>query len=112
MLTTYATISDLRITQTKVWIELKVLGKYFPVNHEFDTALWRDYSKVAFILDITRVKKLGDIKNKGVRVIVTEAINDSLIAIGDPLKNRFIDLQGDEFPVSERRINWRYRKKA
>lgn len=113
MITANATITDVRIDQTKIWIELKVEGKYFPVHHQFDVSYMDAYSKIAFILDITNVKSINDLTGKFVRVIDTENSHNSLIAIGHPEKNRFIDLhKEDDFPVREWRIYWRYRRKV
>lgn len=112
MITAYATISDVRVDRTKVWIELKVDGKYFPVHHQFNTAYLCDYSKIAFLLKTAKVKSVSALTGKTVRVVDNEKSHNSLIAIGHPKRNRFIDLiKQDDFPVMGWRIYLRHRKK-
>ena len=130
MITTNATITDVRFDGKKLWIELRVDGKYFPVHHEFDLRYIGDYYKVSSIFGFTDLKnfetsffdfsvsvryilaEFNSLKGKTVRVIDTEESHHSLIAIGHPKKNRFIDLHKvDDFTVWEQIIYWRYRKK-
>ena len=112
MITANATITDVRFNERKLWIEFRVEGKYFPLHHEFNVGYLGDYYKVAAILDFTDSANFNNLKGKTVRVIDTEESHDSLIAIGHPKRNRFIDLHKvDDFTVWEKIIYWRYRKK-
>ena len=62
-----------------------------------------------FLIERTKAKDIKDLIGKNIRVVDTEAIRDSLVAIGDNSKNKFVDLYGSEFPVRERKIYRKYR---
>lgn len=109
MITANAIITDVIADTSKVWIQFEVEGKYFPTHYEFNTSLLNDITRLMFLIERTKAKDIKDLIGKNIRVIDTEATRDSLIAVGDSSKNKFVDLYGSEFPVRERRIYRRYR---
>lgn len=111
MYTTDATITDIIVNETKIWLQLNCNEKYFPLHYEFDVRMMNDLSKILFLIKVTKAGNIEGLRGKNVRVIDTEKIQDSLIAIGSNYKNRFIDLYGSEYPISEKRIYRRYLKK-
>ena len=113
MITTYAIMSDVDAKTAKVSVWLKIKGKEEIAYHEFDTSSLAQFYRLTFILDTTKAKSLDSIKEKSIRVIYTEGKEISIVAIGAPIDNKFVDLRTDELhPVSERKIYRRYRKKA
>ena len=113
MTTTYAIMSEVNVETAKVSIKFKIKGSQQPAYHVFHTSLMGEYYKLWFILNTTKVKKLDDIKDKSLRVIYDEEEANSIIAVGDPLDDKFVDLQTQELhPVSEKRIYRRYREKV
>lgn len=111
MYTTDAIITDVIREETKVWLQLDFDNKEFPSHWEFNLATLRDIEKIFFLIKCTKAGTINGLKGKQVRVIDTEEVQNSLLAIGSPSKNKFIDLYGSEFPVSEKRLYRRYRKK-
>ena len=113
MITTYAIMSDVEAKTAKVSAWFKIKGREEIVYHEFDTSSLSQFYKLTFILDTTKAKSLDSIKEKSLRVIYSEGKEISIVAIGDPINNKFVDLQTEELhPVSERKIYRRYRKKV
>lgn len=111
MITAGGVITDIIVDNTKVWLQVTSESKAFPVHYEFDTSLLSDITRLMFLIERTKAKDIKDLLGKSVRIIDTEELNNSLIAMGDATKNKFVDLYGSEFPVSERRIYGRYRHK-
>lgn len=109
MVTANAIITDVIADSSKVWIQFEVEGKYFPVHFEFNTSLLSDITRLMFLVERTKAKDIKDLIGKNIRVIDTEAMRDSLVAVGDNSKNKFVDLYGSEFPVRERRIYRKYK---
>lgn len=109
MFTANATITDVIVEKPKVWVQFEIEGKYFPAHYEFNTSLLSDITKLMFLIERTKAKDIKDLIGKGIRVIDTEAPSDSLVAVGDNSKNKFVDLYGSEFPVRERKIYRKYR---
>lgn len=109
MITANAIITDVIADSPKVWIQFEVEGKYFPAHYEFNTSLLSDITRLMFLIERTKAKDIKDLIGKNIRVIDTEAMRDSLVAVGDSSKNKFVDLYGSEFPVRERRIYRKYR---
>lgn len=109
MITTKGTITDVSVNENIVWIQFKVEGKYFQAHFEFNTSLLGDITKLMFLLKRTKSKNINDLIGKNIRVIDTETITKSLVAIGDNNKNKFVDLYGSEFPVREQKIYKKYR---
>ena len=109
MITANAIITDVIRENNKVWIQFEVEGKYFKAHCEFNTSLLSDITRLMFLIERTKAKDIKDLIGKNIRVVDTEAIRDSLVAIGDNSKNKFGDLYGSEFPVRERKIYRKYR---
>ncbi len=109
MITANAIITDVIADSPKVWIQFEVEVKYFPAHYEFNTSLLSDITRLMFLIERTKAKDIKDLIGKNIRVVDTEAIRDSLVAIGDNSKNKFVDLYGSEFPVRERKIYRKYR---
>lgn len=109
MITANAIISDVIISDNKVWIQFQVDGKYYPLHYEFNTSFLSDITKLLFILERSKSKNINDLVGKQMRVIDTEETSNSLVAVGDSCKNKFIDLYGSEFPVREKKIYRKYR---
>lgn len=109
MITANAIITDVIADSPKVWIQFEVEGKCFPVHYEFNASLLSDITRLMFLMERTKTKDIKDLIGKNIRVIDTEEIRDSVIAVGDSSKNKFVDLHGSEFPVRERRIYRKYR---
>ena len=109
MITANAIITDVIRENNKVWIQFEVEGKYFKAHCEFNTSLLSDITRLMFLIERTKAKDIKDLIGKNIRVIDTEEMRDSLIAIGDSFKNKFIDLYGSEYPVKEQRIYRKYR---
>lgn len=111
MFTANAIITDVIVDQTRVWLQLSLEDKVFPVHYEFDVAMLNDLSKMLFLIKHTKASNIEDLRGKTVRVVDTEEVRNSLVAIGADSKNKFIDLYGDEYPISEKRLYRRYQKK-
>lgn len=109
MITANAKITDVIVDSSKVWIQFEVEGKYFPAHYEFNTSLLSDITKLMFLIERTKAKDIKNLIGKNIRVIDTEATRNSLVAIGDSSKNKFVNLYGSEFTVRERRIYRKYR---
>lgn len=92
-----------------VWLRLNCDNHPFPIYHKFYVGFLGDLYRIQFLIKNTKAINIDDLKGKSVRVIDNGEVRNYLIAIGSPSKNRFVDLKGDEFPVSERRIYWRYK---
>lgn len=110
MITANATISDVIVDKSKVWIQFEIEGKYFPVHYEFNISLLSDFTRLIFIQKRTKTKNTNDLVGKEIRVIDTEASVNSLVAIGDNKKNKFVSLYGSEFPTREEKIYRKYRQ--
>ena len=110
MFTANATISDVIVEETKVWVKFEIEGKYFPAHYEFNTSLLSVITKLMFLLKGAKAKNVKDLIGKGIRVIDTEAPSNSLVAVGDNSRNKFVDLYGSEFPVRERKIYRKYKQ--
>lgn len=108
MITANAIITDVIADSLKVWIQFEIEGKYYPTHYEFNTSLLSDITRLMFLIERTKAKDVKDLIGKSIRVIDTEEIRDSLVAIGDNSKNKFVDLYGSEFPVRERKIYRKY----
>lgn len=115
MLTKNATITNITLetgnANTVMWIQFECEDRPWPIYLKFQIWFLSEFEKVSFIMNTAKVRHYRDLIGKKVRVIDNEEERNYLIAIGHPSKNRFIDLHGSEFPVSERRIYWRYRHK-
>jgi len=109
MITANAIVTNIIVDNSKVWLEFKVEGKYFPVHYEFDVSLLSDLSKLMFLIKRTKAKNIEGLLGKNVRIIDNEQTCNSLVALGDISKNKFVDLSGSEFPVSERRLYRKYK---
>lgn len=111
MITANAIITDIIVDSPRVWVQFEVDGKYFPAHYEFNTSFLSDITKLMFLLERTKSKKITDLIGKGIRVIDTEKSIDSVVAVGDNSKNKFVDLYGSEYPVRERKIYRKYKHK-
>ncbi len=110
MITANAVITDVIVEKTNVWIQFDIEGKCFPAHYEFDSALLKDVTKLLFLIERTHAKNINDLVGKNIRVIDTEETINSVVAVGDSSKNKFVDLYGSEYTVREKRIYRRYRK--
>lgn len=108
MITANAVISNIIVENNTVLIQFSVEGKYFPTNYSFNTSSLGDITKLMFLLQRTKAKNINDLIGKRIQVIDTEEISNSLVAVGDQNKNKFVDLYGGEFPVRERKIYKKY----
>lgn len=109
MITANAVITDIIVDQSKVWVQFEVEGKCFPEHHEFNAALIGDIMRLMFLIKRTNAKDIKDLIGKSIRVIDTEATRDSLVAVGDSSKNKFVGLHGSEYPVREQHIYRKYK---
>ncbi len=95
--------------ERKVWMQLNC-GATFPIHHVFFVDYLTDATRINEIMKFAKVKKVEDLVGKKVRVVVEQVgVYTRPIAIGSEKKNRFIDLSGGEFPVSERRVFIRHK---
>ena len=108
MITTTAVITDVITENTIVYIQVKIEGKYFPATFALNTSSLSDITKLLFLIQRTKAKNVKDLIDKKIRVIDTEEMTNSLVAVRDLSKNKFVDINGKEFPVRERRIYRRY----
>ncbi len=95
--------------ERKVWMQLNC-GEAFPIHHVFSVDYLADATRIIEIMKFAKVKEMEDLVGKKVRVVVEQdGVYTRPIAIGSERKNRFIDLSGGEFPVSERRVFIRHK---
>ncbi len=111
MITANAIISDVIADGTKVWVEFEVEGKFFPVHYEFNTSYLNDFTRLMFLLNRTKTKNIKELVGKAIRVVDTEAMRDSVVAVGDRSKDKFVDLFGSEFTVKEKKIYQNHKQK-
>lgn len=99
---------DTEYEQNKIWMQLNC-DTPFPIHHTFTANYLSDFTRIQEIQRFIKADNVQDFVEKQVRVIIEqEGICFKTIAIGSSTKNKFIDLYGDEFPVSEHRIFRRY----
>lgn len=99
---------DVDSLQDKIWVQLNC-GTMFPIHHTFSAGYLSDITRIEEILKFVKADNVKELAEKQVRVVIEEeGVLCKLLAIGATTKNKFIDLYGGEFPVSERRIFRRY----
>ena len=95
--------------ERKVWMQLNC-GEIFPVHLVLSVGSLADATRISEIMKFSKVKKVEDLVGKKVRVIVEQVgVYTRPIAIGSEKRNKFIDLSGGEFPISERRVFIRHK---
>ena len=95
--------------ERKVWMQLNC-GEIFPIHLALSVGSLADATRISEIMKFSKVKKVEDLVGKKVRVVVEQVgVYTRPIAIGSEKRNRFIDLSGGEFPISERRVFIRHK---
>lgn len=107
-----ATITDVdtEYKHNQIWMQL-CCDTPFPIQHVFIVNNLSDITRIHEIRKFIGVDNVKDFEGSQVRIIVESRgkIWYEVLAIGATHKNKFIDLYGDEFPVSERNIFIRYK---
>lgn len=105
------TAVDTQWQRNEIWIQLSC-GTMFPLNHLFKCEFLDDYTRVQEICRFMKTDDENELLHKQIRVIIEQdgKISPKLIAVGSVQQNKFVDLYGGEFPVSERKVYRRYER--
>lgn len=112
MYTALATITDVIVDGCNIWIQICYDNRVFPAHHELNAGRLIDYERIAFLLKITKSKKIDELKGKTIRIIDNEQRERFLIAIGSDKKNKFIELYSTLNPTTEKGIYRRERVRS